>query len=241
MELCSLHPFETSFISTFVASATDEAGAATPARRGLARLRDGDERGAYDLGHALGTALSIEHPVFTHAGVSLTTWEARIDRGVGMLLRPPARLLIDAGLDPAIARLLPIRLEPSRGMMGGAFIPARLIPELRQQIDTRLERSVRRLIDAEMDPYGAIGALWLAAAYAEEHGCGLFEAIDVVTPEGYVPSMPEARVVMPDRRTLDRALRTRVEAAAKPPKQPSVWRRWRDRGHQSDPGEQKGT
>ena len=31
--------------------------------------------------------------------ISLTNWEAQIDRGIGMLMRPPARILIDAGME----------------------------------------------------------------------------------------------------------------------------------------------
>jgi hypothetical protein len=155
-------------------------------------------------------------------GLALTTLEARIDRGVGMLIRPPSRLFIEAGLATTAARAMPIRLDLSRGLMGGAFVPARLVPELEALLERRLERFLRRFADAELDGVAAVGLLIEACAAARGAGVGLFEAIDVITLEAPASFPPNARVMPGERRRVPPALRKRLEEAAKPPKQPGL-------------------
>jgi hypothetical protein len=226
MELCSLHPFDEAVVRDFVRRVLDPSQPGTAeidaARAALRSLERGEERGRYELTHALGRELTRHQPSFSEQGFSLTGWEARIDRGAGMLMRPPARLLIDAGLDPLLARQIPIRLELNRGMMGGAYIPARLVPDLDRLLDTRLERTVRRLLDAELNPVETLGLMVETAAFARANGLGIFEAMDVVVPGGETPGGP---VIGADKRRLDKALRHRIEEAAKPPKKPSLWAR----------------
>src|SRR4051812_44010475 len=135
MELCTLHPFDECAVAEFVSTIENDA-ILTTARDRLAR---GDQRGADQLTHALAQLLARREPSFYHPGLSLTGLEARIDRGVGMLLRPPARIFVEAGFDEQLARRLPIRLDLSKGMMGGAFIPARLVPSFSELIETKLE------------------------------------------------------------------------------------------------------
>ena len=192
------------------------------ARRGYERARAGDEEGASALTYALGQVLATREPSFFCEGVSLTSWEARIDRGVGMLMRPPSRLFIDAGLDTGAARVLPMRLDLSRGMMGGAYIPARLVPDFERLLEARLERVVRRLIDAELDGVAVMGLMLEVARYARERGLGLYEAMDVITPGTPEALPPGARLVVADRKRIAPDLRKRLEAAAKPPKKPGL-------------------
>jgi hypothetical protein len=192
------------------------------ARQGYARARQGNEAGANAVSFGLAQLLATTGPTFAMHGVSLTTIEARVDRGVGMLLRPPSRLFIEASLEAAAARAMPIRLDLSRGLMGGAFVPARLIFDLEALLERRLDRFLRRFADAELDGVAAVGLLLEACATARERGTGLFEALDVVTLEAPESFPPGARVVPGDRRRLDSALRKRLEAAAKPPKPPGL-------------------
>lgn len=241
MELCSLHPFAPATVERYVAVVQD--GAEPPAawsgawledaRRGLRRARAGDEAGANALGYGLALALSTEHPSFAYSGFGLTAWEARIDRGVGMLLRPPSRLLIDAGLEREAAHVLPIRLDLHRGMMGGAFIPPRLVSELQQLLETRTERFARRLREAEYDPVPTLGLLFEAVTYAQERGLGLFEAMDVVLPDLSTGVVPGAGVFGPDSKRLDKALRARLIEAAKPPRKPGLLGRLRGESRES--------
>jgi hypothetical protein len=237
MELCSLHPFDESLANEFVQHVAGDVlissstvSANVDAGRGaIDAIAAGRDRGRYELTYAFARELAGRHPTYFHPGISLTTWEARVDRGVGMLMRPPSRLFIDAGIEPRLARELPIRLDLSRGMMGGAYIPARLTGELERMLDARLERTVRRLIEAEWDGVAVLGLMLEMAAYARSHGLAVYEAIDVVSPDGSVPGVPTARVISADRRRLDTPLRDRMERAAKPPKKPSRWARLRGR------------
>ena len=214
MELCSLHPFDEAAAHEFVQRvsgnvviATSAGSANINAARGaidsIAAVRD---RGRYELTYAFARELAGLQPTYFHPGVSLTTWEARVDRGIGMLMRPPSRLFIDAGLEPSFARTLPIRLDVSRGMMGGAYIPARLTGELERLLEARLERSVRRLIEAEWDGVAVLGLMLEMAAFARSNRLAVYEAIDVVSPDGIVPGIPEGRVIAADKRRLDKAL-----------------------------------
>jgi hypothetical protein len=248
MEACSLHLLDLDVVARYVRVLTGagdavELGIAdrvwgnrllVSARQGYARAREGNEAGANAVSYGLAQLLATSGPTFAMQGVAPTTIEARVDRGVGMLLRPPSRLFIEAGLDVAAARAMPIRLDLSRGLMGGAFVPARLIPDLETLLDRRLERFLRRFADAELDGVAAVGLLLGACAAARARGVGLLEALDVVTIEAPESYPPGAVVVSGDRRRLDPALRKRLEAAAKPPKQPSLVARLFGRGR-SDP------
>ncbi len=235
MELCSLHPYDPATVERYVAVVQ---GLAEPprawagpwlddARRGLAAARAGDEERANALGYGLALALSAEHPSFAKDGFGLTVWEARIDRGIGMLLRPPSRLLIEAGLDPAAARTLPIRLDLHRGTMGGAFVPPRLVPDLSTLLDTRTERLARRLQEAEFEPISTLGLLFEAVTYAHERRLGLYEAMDTVLPDLTAGLLPNAQVFGPDPRRLDKALHRTLVNAAKPPRKPGLLARLR--------------
>ena len=235
-ELSSLHPLDPDVVARYVATVTGtgEARALVPAdppwserlaataRRGYARAQAGNEAGANAVSFGLAQALAAAHPTFLLPGAGLTVWEARIDRGLGMLLRPPSRLFGEAGLATAAARAMPIRLDLGAGTMGGAFVPARLVPDLRRLLDERTERLVKRLIEAELDGVAVLGLLIDAVGYAADRGLGLYEAIDVIVPEAPEADPPGARVLAPNRKTLDPALRRRLEEAAKPPKQPGL-------------------
>jgi hypothetical protein len=147
-----------------------------------------------------------------------------------MLMRPPSRLFGDAGLPPAIARAMPIRVDLGGGMMGGAYIPARLISNLRHLLDTRAERMIRRMVEADYDGVPLLGIMIEAADAAAAADLGLYEALDVVVPEAPEADPPGARVVLPDRKRLPRELRQRLEEAAKPPKKPGLVARLLKRG-----------
>src|SRR3712207_5599918 len=139
-----------------------------------------------------------------------------------MLLRPPSRLFLDAGLGLRAARTMPIRLDLARGMMGGAFVPARLVPQLERLLEDRTARLLRRLTDAELDAVPVLGLMMEACAYARARDFGLFEAIDVVVPDAPEANPPGARVSAPDRKQLDPALRRRLEQAVKANKPPGL-------------------
>jgi hypothetical protein len=235
-EAVSLHPLDPDLVARFAAAVagTGDARSLVPsdpawgertvaaARRGYERARRGDELGANTVSFALAQVLATAHPTFLAPSAGLTIWEARIDRGVGMLLRPPSRLFGEAGLDLAAARAMPIRLDLGLGTMGGSHVPARLVPDLRRLIEERTVRLLRRLDEAELDPVATLGLMIDAVAYAAERGLGLYEALDVITLEAPEADPPGARLVAPDRRRLDPALRRRLEEAAKPPKRPGL-------------------
>jgi hypothetical protein len=245
MELCSLHPFDEAYVADFVRRLADGESSLANLRRGeplgdavraLESIRRGEERGTYELTHALGRELAARHPSFAHPGISLTSWEARVDRGAGMLMRPPSRLFIDGGLDPAPARRLPIRLELSRGMMGGAYIPARLVPDFERLLQARLERTLGRLIEAEWEGVAVLGLMIELAEYASQRGLAIYEAMDIVTGDGDVPGIPGATVLLANRKRLDKSLRQRLETAAKPPKKPGLLARLTGRGARPEIG-----
>ena len=235
-ELCSLHPLDDALVAQYVRAVTGQAGpdslsAADPAwwerlvvsaRRGLERAQAGNEAGANAVTYGLARALATAHPSYLLIGAGLTIWEARIDRGIGMLLRPPSRRFGEAGLAIAAARAMPIRLDLGAGMMGGAHVPARLVPDLQRLLETRTERLLRRLIENELDGVAILGLLLEACAYAAAHGYGLYEALDVITPEAPEADPPGSLVLVPNRKRLEPALRRRLEVAAKPPKQPGL-------------------
>jgi hypothetical protein len=200
------------------------------ARSGYARARDGNEAGANAVSHGLARVLAAIEPVFLTPGVGFTQFEARFDRGVGMLLRPPSRLFADAGLEIAPARAMPIRLDASGGIMGGAFMPPAQIPQFQALLEQRLDRLARRLTEADIDAPAVLGVLLEAAAYATERGLGLYEAADVIVPGVPESEPPGLRLIVPDRKRLDRDLRRRLEEASRPPREPGFLARLLGRG-----------
>ncbi len=255
MEACSLHPLDLALVDRYVraiAAGTDDPAVAplglpnpgweretvARARAAYARARgDGSraEAGANAVSYGLALALAAAEPSFAAEGLSLTSLEARIDRGVGMLVRPPSRLFQEAGLDTAVARAMPVRLDLAGSAMGGAFVPARLVPDLARLLEDRTARFLRRLAEAEFDAVAALGLLIGACDYAASRGLGLYEALDVVVPDAPGGDPPGARVVVADRRRLDPALRKRLEEAARPPKQPGLLSRLLRRGPNAPP------
>jgi len=222
MHVITLHPIDPETVDRYVAAL----GEGSP---DAVRARAGDERAAMRLTLGLATALGQSAPVFTGPDAfGLTFWEAQVDRPIGMLMRPPARLFIEAGLDAAVARAMPTRLDFQLGMMGGAYIPARLIDQAFRLLDDHMERSVRRLVAAEYDPMASFGLMYETVAWARERKLGLYEALDVVGPNG--EGLPGATLVRPDRRRLDRAVAERIIACQTPPKKPGLFQRLLGRG-----------
>src|SRR5215211_6650448 len=88
-----------------------------------------------EISFGLAGWLAAQQPVFARQGLSLSSWEARVDRGAGMLMRPPSRLFSDAGLDLTLARSMAIRIEAGDAMMGGAYVPARLIDAYLERLE----------------------------------------------------------------------------------------------------------
>jgi hypothetical protein len=174
--------------------------------------------------------LGAVEPVFFVPGLGFTQLEAKFDRGIGMLLRPPSRLFGDAGLETIAARAMPIRLDASGGIMGGAFMPPAQMPRFCDLLEQRLDRLARRMAEAELDAPAFLGVLLEASAYAADRGLGLYEAADVVVPGVPASEPPGLRLVTPDRKRLERDLRRRLEAAARPPKEPGFLARMLGRG-----------
>ena len=238
-EFATLHPYDPRFVRDYVAAVRgDLPGAqllpAAPewanrelarAQRGYQRALAGDEVGANLVSHELARLLGAGMPVYFVPGAGLTQLEARFDRGLGMLLRPPSRLFMDAGLESTAARRMPIRLDASGGSMGGAFVSPALVPQFRAHIEARLERLARRMAEAEMDAPAYVGILLEAATFAESRGFGLFEAADVVVPGVTESEPPGLTLLQPDRKRLDKSLRQQLEEAARPPKEPGLFAR----------------
>jgi len=243
-ELCSLHPLDLDLVARYARAlmadgddrdlvpADPDWGASTldAARRGYERALAGNEAGANIVTYGLARILATAQPTFLLPSAGLTVWEARIDRGIGMLLRPPSRLFGDAGVPVPAARAMPIRLDLHRGSMGGAHVPARLVPNLAKLLDERTERLLRRLAEAELDGVAILGLLMDACAYATDRGLGLYEALDVVTPEAPDADPPGLQLRVADRKRLDPTLRRRLEDVAKPPKPPGIVARLLGRG-----------
>jgi hypothetical protein len=235
MHVISLHPIDPAIVEEYVAVLNGQpprpewnAWFRESLRQDLTRARKGDEAAANRMTHGLAFALSQGKPAFTFNPFGLSFWEAQVDRPIGMLMRPPSRLFLDAGLDQAAARTMPIRLDFQLGMMGGAYIPARLVDRAVQMLDEHLERSARRLAEAEYDAVASTGLMVEALTFAREQGVGLFEAQGVVGPGG--EALPGISVVMPDRQRWDRTLVARIEEAITPPKQPGLFQRMLGRG-----------
>ncbi|MBA2520974.1 MAG: hypothetical protein H0V24_15025 [Chloroflexia bacterium] len=238
-ELCTLHLLDPAIVARYVAAVTGQAEPETvvphapewsarivrAARVGYERAGAGQEQGANIISYGLAQALAASQPSYLLPRSGLSAWEARVDRGLGMLMRPPSRLFGEAGLPVAIARAMPIRVDFGGGMMGGAHIPARLIPELQRLLDSKAERLVRRLVEAELDGVALLGLYIEAAEAAAAQKLGLYEAIDVIIPEAPDADPPGTRLIQPDQRRLPAALRQRLEDAAKPPKKPGLMAR----------------
>jgi len=211
MELSSLHPVTGDDARAFL----EVLATASPGR--LATVPETSNGYPNALGHAFASFLADRTVSFVLPGLSLSTWEARVDRGIGMLLRPPSRLFVEAGMSVEAARRLPIRLDAGGGMMAGAYVPASLIPQLEELLTGRLERQARRLAEAEIDAVPVLGLMLEAVAAARAAGTGLIEAADV-----YGSAEMRGGVVMADARRVDKALRRRIEVAIKPPKEPGA-------------------
>ncbi|MGD9711600.1 MAG: hypothetical protein AB7V46_05975 [Thermomicrobiales bacterium] len=208
MEPCSLHPVSDELAQAYV---QDLRLGETPTDRELMAMEAGFAR-----------FLSERGPSFASDGLSLTAWEARVDRGISMLLRPPSRLFSQAGMDERISRRLPIRLDYQEGQMGGCYLPARLMAQAEEILDRNLERSVRRLAEANMDAHLLQGLILEAVRTARSANQGLFEAIGVVIAD--VPeSWPAGGAVV--TAPSDRAVRSRIDAALKPADEPGRLRR----------------
>ncbi|MCO5222426.1 MAG: hypothetical protein M9947_12705 [Thermomicrobiales bacterium] len=138
MELYSLHPMPDTGTASFLElirgqPADDDRPDLVTGQLWYRRLHGNQSPRPNDLTFGFAAWLTTQYPVFARQALSLSSWEARVDRGSGMLLRPPSRMFIDAGLDPAIARQMPIRIEGGDGMMGGSPHP--------RPLDGRLPRS----------------------------------------------------------------------------------------------------
>lgn len=158
-------------------------------------------------------AMAEQFPTFYFNSTSLTHWEAMIDRGIGMLMRPPARIFVDHGHNPYLIDKMPIRLEMQGGFpMGGAWIPPHLVPRLHEMIDKRLETWAKRINDAEMDPYPMLTTIHMATEEAMKRGLGLIESMDVLPPGSTI-------VQTPNRKQMDPAIRERIDLALKEEKQ----------------------
>ncbi len=221
MEWTTLHPLEVERVREFL----DQLRPGDPAFAGLNAAEAGDERGSAALTLGFARFIAEGESIFFESGLSLSTFEARIDRGIGMLMRPPSRLFADAGLSVNAARALPIRLDMQRGSMGGAYVPARLISEMRRILDDRMTRIVRRLSEAEYDAVATLGLLIEATDHVAARGLGLYEAIDAVAPDQPSSLPAGSRLVFADPKRLDRDLRKRLEAATKPEKLPGLIKR----------------
>src|SRR4029078_9914474 len=103
---------------------------------------------------------------FVTPGSGLSQVEARYDRAVGMLLRPPSRLFGEAGLEMSGARAMPIRLEASGAAMGGSFIPPSLVPQFADLLDRHAERLALRMAEAYLDAPAMLAILIEAASFA---------------------------------------------------------------------------
>jgi hypothetical protein len=253
-EFATIHPYDPSFVVRYVAAVRGEvepADLVSPvstwaereiarARRGYARAleRQKDEAAVNAISLGLARMLAVTHPVFYMPDMGFTQIEARFDRGLGMLLRPPARLFLDAGLETRVARTMPIRLDASGGSMGGAFMPPSLTGPFREHLEARMERLARRMAEAEMDAPAYIGQLLDVAAYVTDNGLGLYEATDVFVPGVLESQPPGIRLLQPDRKRLPKELRQRLEEASRPPREPGFFSRLLGRGRVAPAGEE---
>lgn len=213
----TLHPVSVELVRDYLSSA--EAKSATLHLVGQGRPAS---RHMNALTYGLAVWLTQRAPVFAGDGFSLTAWEARVDRGLGMMLRPPSRLFLDAGFDEAISRSLDIRLDMTGTAMGGAYIPPHLIDQSAEVVDRHLERSVRRMIEAEMDATNMQCTLTEALRYASANQHGLYEASGVLDPYDS-GSWPQGSQVVTGSK--DKELLERISRASEPDKEEGLVRR----------------
>jgi hypothetical protein len=234
LERCSLHPLDLTIVRTYAEAVLNDFAPA--AGRNLSESIDSTQEifrnrarerapEAHRLTVGLAAELARAYPSFVQDGWGLTIYEARVERGVGMYLRPPSRLFRDAGLADNLARRLPIRLEFNGMPMGGAFVPARLVSDLRALLDQRGERLVRRLVEAERNPIASLGLFLEACDYAIDRGLGLYEATGVPADAG--------GLVLADPSRLAPERRSRLEAAMRPPRKAGLLERLL---HRDSPG-----
>lgn len=244
MEMMSLHPLDEGTVTKFMA-ALEGAADPEPAWRPwwpaqpsvlLERMRAGDERASNEITLALAYALGSATPSFAAPAFGLTLWEARVDRGVGMYLRPPARLFRDRGMELDVVRMMPIRVDINLGPMGGAYVPAHLVPKVKELLTDREQRMARRLREAELDPVVSLTLFREAVDYALDRGLGLFEALDAVGPAG--ESIFGGQVVIGSRDRVPKDERKRIDEISKPPKKPGLLKRMF--GGAGDPASQNG-
>jgi hypothetical protein len=240
----TLHPYDPGFVARYVAAiqgrlAPEELLPQIPGwswqeidrdSKGFSLALAGSEAGASVVSSGLARTLTTIEPVFVTPGAGLSQLEARYDRAIGMLLRPPSRLFGEAGLEMSVARAMPIRLDASGASMGGAFIPPSLVPQFGDLLDRHAERLAIRMAEAYIDAPALLAILIEAATYAVSQGKGLFEASDVIVPGVPDSYPPGTRLVTPDGRRLAPELRRRLEEAARPPKKPGLLSRLFGRG-----------
>lgn len=214
MELTSLHPVTVDDVREYLDRSAYRASFGDQESTRLATARE-----LNNLTAGLARDLIRKSPVFAAEGLSFTAWEARVDRGVGMLLRPPSRLFGEAGLPKGYARRMDIRLDPMGVTMAGAFIPPHLVSEARQVLEDHLDRSVRRMVEAGMDAVTLQSLMIESVRYASEIGSGLIEASGVLDPFDSSTWPQGATIVV---RSSDRDLIRRIEAATKPPKRDGI-------------------
>jgi hypothetical protein len=243
----SLHPYDPEFVAHYVAAIqgrlpTEELLPRVPEwalpeidrdRQGFNLALAGSDAGANVVSAGLARTLSTIEPVFVTPGSGLSQLEARYDRAIGMLLRPPSRLFAEAGLDLSVARAMPIRIDASGATMGGAFIPPSLVTQFGDLLDRHAERLALRMAEAYMDAPAMLAILIEAATYASSQGKGLFEAIDIIVPGVPASYPPGTRLVTADGRRLAPELCRRLEEAARPPKKPGLLARLFGRGGES--------
>ncbi|HRA47004.1 MAG TPA: hypothetical protein PK819_02925 [Thermomicrobiales bacterium] len=207
----TLHPITMADVTAFLQSAQGPGDAAN-----LAWLETVGDKGMQRVLSNLALYLAQRYPTFYFEDVSLTFWEASIERGLGMLLRPPSRLLTDGGMDRLVAARFPIRLDQYGGPMGGAYIPASLVLQAVELLESKHVRQVHRLHDAGLDPVANLGSMIVALRTAAELGTGVFEAARIALP-------PNAQnVTVAAREGLPEDLRHMLELAAKPAKTPGL-------------------
>ena len=210
MQLTCLHLYSPDIATSYIQSLRGES---TPEwswwQPDLATLMTDEvnEAEASRLTGGLALAMADRYPTFHAEGCGLTQWEAMIDRGIGMLMRPPARIFVDHGHNPYLIDKMPIRLDMQGGFpMGGAWIPPHLVPKLHEMIEQRLDLWAKRIQEAEMDPYQMLGTLYLATEAALKEGLGLMESSDILSPGTPVIQAPE-------RKKMDPEFRSRIQAA----------------------------
>ncbi|HEV2527672.1 MAG TPA: hypothetical protein VGT61_04355 [Thermomicrobiales bacterium] len=231
MQPVAIHPFDPALAGRLVTAMTTGANAVgiesidntiwlrdrlAACAEALPGATSGRESAANVLTLTLAQLAAAAHPSFVFDGLSLTMIEAHIDRGVGMLLRPPSRLFTDHGFAAEPARTMPIRLDAGAGLMGGSFIPPHLVPKLTELLESREDRFARRLNDAELDAVTVIAQLVQLVRYAMDNGLGLYESLDAVLPDEPRANPPGATIVVMDRRQVDREMAKRIQAAIKP-------------------------